>query len=411
MRRDRERREDPMGYRKDRSGRDSNPSARPPLPSGPPPPPRPTSPPPPLPPGTSSFPSPFLLDAHRRTSSPPNPDSFAGGDDDTGTPTSREREREMEEKRLRVRERLRIMERKETDARDEPRDRYLKDRDRSSSSRDGRHQRDASEREDGGSGRARDRDRDVKARIPPAKAKAIPKLVAVGKHTVVSRALGGNWKLIYDPQLERHYPPAYLAEPEVRQAVKEKRGRVYRVDGVCPGVVRFPSSLLPFLSLFLACWLVDRESLCSRVDSRFVIRVRVSPSVTQTEEVVPTDPRLLRSDIGLGMAVALSLPAFKVTHPPLFPLLVDARRDRGSHSALPLQPDENLFDPKLPRTVFISGIAPSVDKELLLEEFSSMGVIEDVRRHNKPSSRSNRSSSNALSLTVFRSPFFVRFFF
>jgi hypothetical protein len=77
--------------------------------------------------------------------------------------------------------------------------------------------------------------------MPPAKVKAIPKLVTVGKHTVVSRALGGNWKLVYDPQLERHYPPAYLAEPEVRQAVKEKRGKVYRVDGVCPGVVRYLS--------------------------------------------------------------------------------------------------------------------------------------------------------------------------
>ncbi len=46
-----------------------------------------------------------------------------------------------------------------------------------------------------------------------------------------------------------------------------------------------------------------------------------------------------------------------------------------------LQPDENLFDPKLPRTIFISGISPSVDKELLLDEFSSMGAIEEVSRH------------------------------
>jgi hypothetical protein len=178
-----------------------------------------------------------MLDLQRRPS-PSHYGSFPGGSgDDSSLAPMTSREREMEEKRNRVRERLRIMERRDPR---QPGD------DRGGGGRSTDRQRDSDfSREQ----ERRDRERE-KARMPPAKAKAIPKLVTVGKHTVVSRALGGNWKLVYDPQLERHYPPAYLAEPEVRQAVKEKRGKVYRVDGVCPGLVRAS------LSLSLRAWCV-----------------------------------------------------------------------------------------------------------------------------------------------------------
>lgn len=52
------------------------------------------------------------------------------------------------------------------------------------------------------------------------------------------------------------------------------------------------------------------------MDLFFVFTVSDYPLTMQTEEVVPTDPRLLRSDIGLDVCViSLSLPAFKVSLP------------------------------------------------------------------------------------------------